>query len=140
MLGARLRSGYCNGSEPWCPGTYILTQDMCTVNLSPRQIRGFLAPGSPAVGPAFDYSVIHTDSGSPSLAKAMLEVDGLDAIEVSPDPDGPSIEEQILPWNRILEEQCLHIRDRVTQRQSINVAPERSGPRRASPTQLSRLR
>ena len=113
---------------------------MYAVNLSPRQIRQLLAPGIPAVVLAFDYSVIHTHRGGPSLAEARQEVNELTAIEVSPDPYGPSIEEQIPLWNRILEERCLYIRSPVTQRQSIKTAPERSRPRPASLTHSSRLR
>ena len=113
----RLHGGYCNQYGTWCPGTSVRTQEDYAVNLSPRQIREFLTPGIRAVARAFDYSVIHTHSGGPGLAEAMLEVDELTAIEVGLDPYGSSIEEQIPLWNRILDEKCLYICGPVTQRQ-----------------------
>ena len=110
--------GYCNQYGIWSPGTCVRTQEDYAINLSPQIFKEFILPCHQKVVNEFDYSVIHTHSGFPQLSEWMLELDNLNAIEVALDcPIGPSVEELVPVWNRILAEKCLIILGPVTQRQ-----------------------
>ena len=56
-----------------------------------------------------------------------MEEDGLRCIEVSIDPTGPTLEESIELWNRILEKKSLIITGPVTQSQ-LNLLVDRLNP------------
>ena len=113
----RFHGGYCTQYGIWCPGTFIRFQEDLAINLSPRIYEEFLAPCHRKLIDAFEYHVVHTHSGFPQLAEWTLRLDGLRAIEVSLDGIGPSVEELIRLWNRILEEKCLILSGPVTERQ-----------------------
>jgi len=110
----QIEGGYVNQYGMWCPGTCIRFQEDYAINLSPRLLRQFILPCSRKVVEAFNYSVIHTHSGDSNLAEAMLDLDSLNAIEVSLDPNGPPLEELVPLWNRVLEKKCLVICGPVT--------------------------
>jgi len=113
----QVHRGYCNQNGIWSPGTCLRTQEDYAINLSPQIFAEFIIPYLRRVAEAFDYSVIHTHSGCPQLAEWTLQVDGLKAIEVTIDPTGPTLEESIPFWNRILAKKPLIVSGPVTQDQ-----------------------
>lgn len=113
----QVHGGYCNQYGIWSPGTCLRTQEDYAVNLSPQIFAAFIMPCLRRVAEAFDYSVIHTHSGCPQLAEWALQVDALKAIEVCIDPTGPTLEESIPLWNRILAEKPLIVSGPATQDQ-----------------------
>ena len=113
----RLNGGYCNQYGIWSPGTFIRTQEDYAMTLSRDTFREFILPAARRVADSFEYQVFHTHSGFPPLADWMMEVENLKCIEVAIDPHGPTYEELIPQWNRILEEKCLLIMGATTQKQ-----------------------
>jgi hypothetical protein len=103
----KFHGGYCNTYGIWGPGATIRSQEDYATNLSRAHFEEFLLPGARRVAAAFEYETFHTHSGFPQLAEWMLEVDELKCIEVALDPTGPTLEESIPLWNRILDEKCL---------------------------------
>ena len=106
--------GYVNPYGTWCPGTCVRTQEDYAKNLSPAHLEEFLMPAARRVVAAFDFSVFHTHSAVPHLVEALLELDDLNGLDVALDPNGPTIEESIPLWNRVLEKKCLYILGPVT--------------------------
>jgi hypothetical protein len=113
----QVAGGYCNQYGIWCPGTCLRTQHDTAINLSPRLLDEFFTPSAAKVVEAFDYQVFHTHSATPHLAESLLGIDKLTALDVTIDPGGPSLEELIPFWNRILERKSLIIQAPVTQQQ-----------------------
>ena len=113
----RFHGGYCNAYGIWSPGTTIRAQEDYAMNLSRAQFEEFLLPSVRKVAQAFTYEVFHTHSGFGELARWVLDVDELKCIEVYVDPTGPTLEESIPLWNRILEKKSLIVVSPVTERQ-----------------------
>lgn len=113
----RIHGGYCNQYGIWSAATFIRSQEDYAINLSARLFEDFIMPTTRRVAAAFEYEVFHTHSAFPALAEWALELDDLRVIEVVLDPKGPSLEESLSLWNRILTQKCLMILGLVTQRQ-----------------------
>ena len=110
-------SGYCNTYGIWGPGDTVRSQEDYAPFLSRQHYEEFLMPSDRRVAQAFEFEVYHTHSGFPQLAEWVLEIDEVKCIEVALDPTGPTIEENIPLWNRILERKPLIIIGPVTERQ-----------------------
>lgn len=113
----KVYGGYCNTYGIWSPGNTIRSQEDYATNLSRAHFEQFLMPCARRVAEVFEYETFHTHSGFPQLAQWVLELDELKCIEVALDPTGPTIEESIPLWNRILEKKPLIIIGPVTQKQ-----------------------
>jgi len=87
------------------------------MNLSQPHFEEFLLPSVRKVARAFEYEVFHTHSGFGNLAQWVLDVDELKCIEVYVDPTGPTLEDSIPLWNRILEKKSLIVVSPVTEKQ-----------------------
>jgi hypothetical protein len=111
------RGGFCNQYGIWSPGSFVRTQEDYAMTLSEGHYKEFLLPADLRVAAAFDYPVFHTHSGFPQLADWVLEIEDITCIEVAIDPHGPSIEELLPQWNRILDRKCLIVMGPVTQGQ-----------------------
>ena len=110
----KVYGGYCNGYGIWGPGATIRSQEDYATNLSQAHFEEFLAPCDRRVAQAFEYEIYHTHSGFPQLAEWVLNIDEVKCIEVALDPTGPTIEESLPLWNRILEKKPLIILAPVT--------------------------
>jgi hypothetical protein len=113
----KVYGGYCNTYGLWGPGDTIRSQEDYATNLSRKHYEEFLMPCDRRVARAFEYETYHTHSGFPQLAEWVLDIDEVKCIEVALDPSGPTIEESIPLWNRILEKKPLIIMGPVTQKQ-----------------------
>jgi|GEM_PF-1358639 len=109
--------GYCNFYGLWSPGPCIRTQSDYAINLSRRTFEEFIMPSMRRVLNSFPYQIVHTHSGGWRLAEWLLEIDELKAIEVSMDPGGPTVEQLIPLWSRILQKKSLILIGPLTQRQ-----------------------
>lgn len=113
----RFHGGYCNTYGIWGPGDTIRSQEDYATNLSRKHYEEFLMPCDLKVARAFEYETYHTHSGFPQLAEWVLDIGEVRCIEVALDPSGPTIEENIPLWNRILEKKPLIVIGPVTQKQ-----------------------
>ncbi|MBI2940861.1 MAG: hypothetical protein HYY04_10530 [Chloroflexi bacterium] len=109
--------GYCNQNGIWSPGRCTRFQEDLACNISERTFFEFLAPCEERIIDAFPYQVLHTHSGVPALAQWALRLERLKAVEVTIDPHGPSVEESIPLWIRILEKKPLILSGPVSRRQ-----------------------
>ncbi len=84
----RFHGGYAARYEwgLWAPGTTVQFQADASRNLSAQMYREFLFEIDRTIAGAFEYSIMHTHSGSRHILPVLLEVPELQAIEVSLDP------------------------------------------------------
>jgi hypothetical protein len=89
----RFHGGYAARYEwgLWAPGTTVQFQADASRNLSQKTYREFLFEIDRRIAGAFEYSIMHTHSGSHHILPVLVEVPELRAIEVSldPEPYGP---------------------------------------------------
>ncbi|MBT5873701.1 MAG: hypothetical protein HOH43_09795 [Candidatus Latescibacteria bacterium] len=82
----------------WAPGTAVRIQADNAALMSPGTYRDFLLPCDERICAAFDYPLMHTHSGVLHIiADALLELDGLRAIQVSLDYPAPPPISELLP-------------------------------------------
>ena len=76
----------------WAPGTVIDFQADAMRNLSPQNYRDFCFPIDRRIESAFDFSILHTHSGSLHMIPLMAEEAELSAVQVAidPTPYGPA--------------------------------------------------
>jgi hypothetical protein len=101
----------------WAPGTCIRTQEDYACNLSKELFDEFLKPGMIKVAESFDYPVLHTHTGYPQLVEWTLDVEEMAAFDVVIDPTGPTLEESIPLWNRVLRDRALIVCGPVTEQE-----------------------
>jgi hypothetical protein len=84
----RFHGGYAARYEwgLWAPGTTVQFQADASRNLSAHTYREFLFEIDRRIAGAFEYSIMHTHSGSRHILPVLAEVPELRAIEVSLDP------------------------------------------------------
>ena len=88
-LTPEFHGGYLSSYGIWAPGKTVRTQTDNAVLLSPNLYKERLLPYERRIMEAFEYSLIHLHSGVVHIvADALVEVEGLNAIQVSADyPD-----------------------------------------------------
>lgn len=123
----RFHGGYCNTYGIWSPGKTIRSQEDYATNLSRKHYEEFLEPCDRRVAAAFEYETYHTHSGFPQLAEWVLEIEEVKCIEVALDPSGPTIEDSIPLWNKILDRKPLIVIGPVTRTQ-LEIMVERLNP------------
>jgi len=103
--------GYVSHFGIWAPGSVGYSQHDASVQLSPQAFRERLLPHYERLVNSFDYPVIHTHSGALHHVDALLELEGLKAMQVSidPPPFGPTVEEMIPTLLKIQETKPLII-------------------------------
>ena len=111
--------GYVCHYGIWAPGTIGYCQLDASVLLSPQEFRQDFLEEYRRVADSFDYPLFHIHSGSLRHTEALLELEGLGAIEVSidPMPFGPSLEEMMPVFQRIQEVKPLVIASGPMRRQ-----------------------
>jgi len=89
----------------WAPGPTIQFQADASRNLSPAKYREFLVEIDREIIEGFEFSIIHTHSGSSHILPVLVEEPGLRAIEVAldPAPYGPP-PPQLLPRFKLVQE------------------------------------
>jgi hypothetical protein len=89
----------------WAPGPTIQFQADASRNLSPAKYREFLVEIDREITGEFEFSIIHTHSGSSHILPVLVEEPGLRAIEVAldPAPYGPP-PPQLLPRFKLVQE------------------------------------
>ena len=110
-----LEGGYCTQWGIWAPGTVNRIQEDFCINLSKKMFFEFIIPPLEKIVKAIDYHVFHTHSGAYHMPEWLTELEGLRAIECMVDPQGPSLEELIPIWNRVLEKKPLIITAPLTE-------------------------
>ena len=82
------RGGYAARQEwgLWAPGTTVQFQADASRNLSPALYREFMWEIDRRIAGSFEYSIIHTHSGSSHILPVLIEEPELKAIEVTLDP------------------------------------------------------
>ncbi len=110
----RVKEGYCNQYGLFAPGTITRFQEDFAGLLSRNQFYEFLMPCENRIADAFDYQVLHTHSGVPRLAEWAMDIEGLRAVEVTLDPNGPPLEQLIPLWNKIMERLALIISGKMS--------------------------
>jgi len=101
--------GRINRYRIWGPGTNIVTQADISNILSPTYFRDSFLPAYRKIAGAFDTATIHFHSSSVQHIDALLEIDEFAAIEWGLDPVGPSLEDMVPIFKRILETKCVII-------------------------------
>jgi len=110
-------SGRINRYRIWGPGTNIVTQADISNILSPDQFRESFLPAYRKIAGAFDTATMHFHSSSAQHVDALLEIDELAAIEWGLDPVGPSLEDMVPVFKRILETKCVIIMNIKTEQE-----------------------
>ena len=87
----------------WTPGRCIWFQEDGSALLSPAWYNAFIRGMDEEICRNYDYTAIHLHPVSLHILDSLLRLDGLKAIEVNKDVGGPSIEEMLPVFRRILE-------------------------------------
>jgi hypothetical protein len=87
----------------WAPGTTVQFQADASRNLSATMYRQFLLDVDRAIAGAFEYSIMHTHSGSRHILPVLIDNPELKAIEVTldPAPYGPPPLDLLADFERI---------------------------------------
>lgn len=81
--------------EVWAPGQLVRFEEDATILFSAKLYREFFQEWDRRIASSFDYTLIHTHSANHKLIADLLQIEELDAIQVSLDPNGPSAEEMV---------------------------------------------
>jgi len=103
----RLDGGTINRYRLGAPGSNIVTQADIANVMSPAHFRKVFCPAYRRIARAFDTATIHFHSCAWQHVDALLEIPELAAIEWGMDPTGPTLEEMVPVFARILEEKCV---------------------------------
>jgi hypothetical protein len=102
--------GYCSGlMQVWAPGQAAVFQEDASIFLSPSMYREFLLPCDRRIAENFEHSMIHLHSAALHVVDDLLDVDPLTAIQVAFDPSGPSLEQLMPVFAKIMERKPLLI-------------------------------
>jgi hypothetical protein len=99
--------GMLNRYRLWAPGLNVVTQADISTVMSPAHFREVFLPAYRKVAQAFDTVTIHFHSSAHQHVKALLEIEELAAIEWGLDPTGPTLEELVPVFARILDSKCV---------------------------------
>jgi len=129
-LTPEFHGGYLSSYGIWAPGKTVRTQTDNAVLLSPNLYKERLLPYERRIMEAFEYSLIHLHSGVVHIvADALVEVEGLNAIQVSADYPGGPLFPEILPiLSKIQEAKPLILTGPVT-KSELDVLIDALSPR-----------
>lgn len=91
------RNGYLSSYGIWAPGTVVRTQIDNATMLSPAMYRDQLLAHDRAIMDAFDFALIHLHSGCLHVVDPLLDIDELQAIQVSIDHPGGPLAREVMP-------------------------------------------
>ena len=107
----RFHGGTLNRYRLWGPDDNVMTSADIANVLSPAHFRDIFLPAYRKMARSFKTAGIHFHSSAYQHAKALLEIDELAAIEWGLDPIGPSIEELLPTFAKILETKSLILKN-----------------------------
>jgi len=115
----RIYNGYVNPFGIWAPGTVVRTQCDATAFLSSKQYRDWFLPYDVKISEAFDYSIIHLHSCSLHVIDDLLMISKPMAIQITleDEPKGPSLENLLPTFQRILESKPLLLEGKISEDQ-----------------------
>jgi hypothetical protein len=87
----------------WSPGKCIWYQEDLSALLSPALFKQMLRPCGEYICSDYDYTAIHLHPSSFFIVDELLEMEQLKVIEINKDIGGPSIEEMIGLFKKIVE-------------------------------------
>jgi len=90
----------------WAPGQLVETAEDISFMMSPTMHRRFVAPLHEALGQRFPYCLVHLHSAQLHTVPALLEIEGIAAIQITPD-FGEDLVPKIPVLARILEHKPL---------------------------------
>ena len=97
------QGGTVNRYGVWGPGTNIVTQADVSQLFSPGHFRDVFLPAYRKMARAFDKVTIHFHSCARRHVDALLSVEEFAAIEWGLDPTGPSLEDMVPVFAKVLE-------------------------------------
>lgn len=99
-----LHAGYANRRGLWAPGTACWSQEDGASLLGPELYRDLIFPFDRRIWDSVDYAMFHTHSvGLPVMIDAILQAPELECVECTVDAGGPSLDELIPLWKRVLD-------------------------------------
>ncbi len=96
--------GYANRRGLWAPGTACWSQEDGATLVGPQLYRDLILPFDRKIWNSVDYAMFHTHSaGLPAMIDALIDAPELECVECTVDANGPSLDELIPLWKRMLE-------------------------------------
>ena len=93
----------------WAPGKCIWYQEDLSALLSPALFKQMLRPCGEYICKDYDYTAIHVHPSSFFIVDELLEMENLKAIEINKDIGGPTIDETIGLFQKIVEKKNIII-------------------------------
>lgn len=92
------KGGLASGLLPmWAPGDALVTQEDASFYFSPSRYRKLLLSADCLILQAFNYPIFHMHSGYTHILDDLLRLEWNGAIDLSRDPNGPSLD-TLLPF------------------------------------------
>jgi hypothetical protein len=102
--------GYWNGNQPlWAPGkTMFIPADVASL-ISPRMFEDFLLTPTQRMLEGYDYCIMHTHSAYLDAypLDLLMNIEQLKAVQIGLDPNGPSVQDLLPQFRRVLERRAL---------------------------------
>lgn len=96
--------GWSNRRGLWAPGSACWSQEDGAGLVGPSLFRELVMPPNRRLWASVDYPMFHTHSaGLPVMVEALLQAPELACVECTVDAGGPSLEELLPLWRRVLE-------------------------------------
>ena len=96
--------GYANRRGLWAPGTACWSQEDGASLVGPRLYRDLILPHDRRIWASVEYAMIHTHSvGLPVMIESLLDAPELKCVECTVDAGGPTLDELLPLWRRVLE-------------------------------------
>jgi len=110
-----LQEGTVSPFGIWAPGTVVRTQCDATAFLSGAQYDEWFLPYDVRISEAVDWSIIHLHSCSLHTVDALLAVERPHAIQVTLEDPGPSLQEMLPTFERILSVKSLILSGKLSE-------------------------
>jgi hypothetical protein len=91
----------CAGLRVWAPGPVVWLQEDALAVLSPRLYREFFVAQDRRIAEAFPYVAFHLHPTAAWVVDILLEMDGIDVLEINYDTGGPSLADVLRIWRRV---------------------------------------
>jgi hypothetical protein len=102
--------GYSMGFyHVWCPGKCIWFQEDLAALLSPQLYHDWVRKPDASVCTGYEYTAVHMHPASFFTLDAYMHMDGLKAIQINKDVGGPSVQEMMPEFQKVLTKKNLII-------------------------------
>ncbi len=108
----------------WTPDSCIWFQDDLTALLSPELYEAILYPVHKTIPPIYRHSLVHIHPTSFYTIDYLLEIDELDCIQINKDEGGPSVEEMLPVFKKVLARKKLVIWGSLTKDDLLRIDRE----------------